>query len=64
MISVKDNVLRLDIPVQDALFMAVLQAIGDFSYLPLDSLLHNMPAIIDKFMVPIWSERVCFWRPC
>ena len=62
-IGVKDNVLRFDIPVQNALLMAVLQAIGDFSYLPLDCLLHDMPAIVNKLMVIVWRERVCFWRP-
>ena len=62
-IGVKDNVLRLDIPMQNTILMAVLQAIGDFSYLPLDGLLHDMPAIVNKLMVPVWRERVCFWRP-
>ena len=42
-IGVKDNVLRLDIPMQNTILMAVLQAIGDFSYLPLDCLLHDPP---------------------
>ena len=61
MIGVEDNVLRFDISVQDALLMTVLQAIGDFSYLPLDCLLHDMPAIVNKLMVRVWRERVCFW---
>ena len=60
-VGVKDNVLRFDISVQDALLMTVLQAIGDFSYLPLDCLLHDVPAIVYKLMVRVWRERVCFW---
>ena len=62
-IGVKDNILRFDIPVQDALLMAVLQAISDFSYLPLNCRLHDMPTIVNKLMVPVWRERVGFWRP-
>lgn len=53
MVRIENNVLRLDVSVQDALFMTILQAIGHLSYLSLNGRLEDVSSLIDQLMVSI-----------
>ena len=62
-VRVKNDVLRLDVSVKNALIVAVLQALGYLSDLFLDSGLHDHAIRINQLMVCIRLKCVRLWIP-